>query len=122
MSETSIKINQPPFRVIPYYTGDETLEETLKRPKSVSLLWLEIIFNDKIPWENYFNQPEVKAAYEKACVWSAHFKTMIEGHTGRKPLEIKTGKGMTTGVRPLRPEIDDRDYRRFIEVLNFVSG
>lgn len=104
------KIRQSIFRIIPYYTGDETLEEMLKRPKSVSLLWLEILFNDKIPWEKHLNQPEVKMAYEKACVWYTHFKTMIESHAGRDPLETRTGK------------IDDRKYRRFLEALNFVSG
>ena len=104
------KTIQPPFRVIPYYTGDKTLEDVLKSPKSVSLLWLEILLNDGIPWENHLKRPEVKAAYEKACIWYAHFKTMIEGHAGRKPLEIRTGK------------IDDREYRRFLEALNFVAG
>ena len=98
-----------PLRVIPYYTGDETLEEILQRPKSVSLLWLEILFNDKISWEKHLDQTEVKVAYEKACVWYAHFKTMIDGHVGRNPLAIRTGK------------IDNREYRRFLEALNFVS-
>jgi hypothetical protein len=109
MGKTIKKTIQHPFRIIPYYTGDETLEEILKNPKSVGLLWLEILLNDEILWENYLNRPEIKSAYEKACVWYAHFKTMIEGHAGRKPLEVRMGK------------IDDREYRRFLEALNFVS-
>jgi len=110
MTETVRETIKPSFRVIPYYTGDTTLEEILKSPKSVSVLWLEILFNDEIVWKDYLTLPEVKAAYEKACVWYTHFKTMVSGHTGRKPLEIQTGS------------IDDREYRRFLEALNFVAG
>jgi hypothetical protein len=103
-------MEQERLRILPFYTGDMTLDEVLKNPKSVRLLWLEILLNGEIPWENYLHQPEVKAAYEKACLWYGHFKTMIEGHTGRRPLDARRGK------------IDPREYRRFLEVLNFVSG
>ncbi len=98
------------LRLIPYYTGEETLEEVLHSPKSIRLLWLEILFNSEIPWKSYFTYPEVKAAYEKACVWFTHFKTMIQVHTGRPPLEPYSGR------------IDPRDYRKFLEALNFVSA
>jgi len=98
------------------------LEKILKNPKSISLLWLEILFNDKIQWENHLNQPEVKAAYEKACLWYVHFKTMVEGHTGRKPLEIRMGHDPRRARCPCEEKIDDREYRRFLEALNFVAG
>jgi hypothetical protein len=103
------KITQSSFCLIPYLTGAETLEEVLKNPKNASLLWLEILFNDGIPWENHLHRPKVKTAYEKACVWYTHFKTMVEGHVERKPLETRTGK------------IDNREYRRLWEALNFVA-
>ena len=103
-------MEQERLRILPFYTGDMTLDEALKNPKSVRLLWLEILLNGQIPWENYLHQTEVKAAYEKACLWYGHFKTMVEGHAGRRSLEARRGK------------IDPREYRRFLEVLNFVSG
>lgn len=96
--------------VIPAYTGDETLGAALKSPKSIHLLWLEILLNGEVEWESYLDHPEIRAAYEKACVWYAHFKTMVEGHTGRKPLEFKSG------------EVDMREHRRFMEALKFVAG
>ena len=103
-------MNQVKLRIIPSYTGDETRGECLKHPKSVGLLWLEILLNGEIPWENYLDRREVKAAYEKACVGYGHFKTMIQGYTGRKPLN------------PLPGEIDEREHRRFLEALNLVAS
>jgi len=97
------------LRVIPFYTGDKTLDEVLKRPASINLLWIEILLNGDFPWEKYAQFPEVNTAYEKACVWYGHFKTMVDGHTGRSSLKPRTG------------EINDKEYRRFLEVLNFVS-
>ena len=98
------------LRIIPCYTGDKTLDEVLRNKKSLKMLWLEILLNDHILWESYLNVPEVKIAYDKACVWYSNFKTMIDGAVGRKPLRKTTGK------------IDDREYRKFLEALNFVTG
>jgi len=98
------------FRIIPYYTGDDTLEEVLKNPKAISLLWLEVLFNDTFSWEDHLDHPQVRAAYEKACVWYGRFKTMVQGHTGRRPLETMQG------------EIDEREYRKFQKALYFVSS
>lgn len=97
------------LKIIPYYTGIETLEDAVRLPMARKLLWLEILFNDKLNWEEYLNNIEVKEAYEKACNWYGSFKTIIEGHTKREPLA--SGK----------EKIDYREYRRFLEVLNFVS-
>jgi len=93
----------------PYYTGQQTLEEVLQDPKGRSLLWLEILFNDQIPWENYLDRSEVQVAYKKACIWYGHFKTMILGSPRCKPLKSQPGA------------IDSKDYRKFLEALNFVS-
>jgi hypothetical protein len=101
-------MKQEPLKILPFYTGDTTLDEALKNPRSVRLLWLEILFNGQIPWENHLHQIP-KAAYEKACLWYGHFKTMIEGHIGKRDLDA------------MRGEIDMREYRRFQEVLRFVS-
>lgn len=98
------------LKLIPFYTGIKTLEDVFKDRRSLNLLWLEILLNDNIPWESYFNITEVRTAYDKACVWYSHFKTMIESYTGRKPLKIIK-----------RDAIDDREYRKFLEALNFVA-
>lgn len=96
--------------LFPSYTGQLTLEEVLSDRDRHHLLWLEILLNDRISWENYINQPEIDEAYEKACIWFTQYKTMIQSHTGRKPLKNMTGKA------------DPNDYRKFIEALSFVSA
>ena len=58
----------------------------------------------------HLHDPRVNAAYDKACIWYGHFKTMVSGHAGRRPLEARKG------------EIDTREYRKFQKALIFVSG
>ncbi len=103
MSEETLKI-------LPYYTGDRTLAAALANKKSLDLLWLEILFNDRLEWERYLGVPAIRAAHNKARVWYGHFKTMIDGATGRRPLPRAAGR------------IDDRECRKFLEALNFVAG
>lgn len=100
---------QDKLKIIPYYTGVETLEDAIRLPMARKLLWLEILFNDELNWKGRLDVKEIKESYEKACDWYGSFKTIIEGHTKRKPLD--EGKG----------RIDYREYRRFMEALNFVS-
>jgi hypothetical protein len=101
--------NKTSFLLIPYYTGLDSLEDVLREPRARGLLWLEILFNDQVPWEDYLDKPEIQSAYQKACIWYSHFKTMVLYSTRRKPLKTKTGP------------IDEKDYRKFLEALNFVS-
>jgi hypothetical protein len=68
------------LQMIPFYTGDQTLEAALMNPKSVRLLWLEILLNSHFQWERSFDRPEIKTAYDKACVWYARYRTMVESH------------------------------------------
>lgn len=98
------------LRMIPFYTGDATLEAALANPKSLRLLWLEILLNGEVPWEEYLDRSEVNVAYEKACAWYSQFKTMIEGHAGKRSLP------------PRKSEVDMREYRILLEALNFVAS
>jgi hypothetical protein len=98
------------LRLIPYYTGKETLEEILRDKRAINILWLEILFNDSIDWESLLDNKEIKEAYEKACIWYCNFKTLIESNTHRKPLKKIKGK------------VDSKEYRRFLEALHFVSA
>lgn len=99
-----------PLRIIPFYIGLQSLEASLKDPKSQRLLWLEILLNGDFPWENYRDLPVLEAAYEKACIWYSHYKTMIDGLVGRPPLPRKIGK------------IDEREVRKFQEAIYFVAS
>lgn len=98
------------LRVIPFYTGDDTMVAVLKNPSSMRLLWIEILVNEDFSLKPYANIPKVKAAYEKACIWYGHYKTMIDGYTGRRSLKKKSG------------EIDERECRKLMEVLHFVGN
>lgn len=100
------------LKIIPYYIDkkDLNLKEVLMDKRAKSILWLEIIFNDSIEWEDLFDFEEVRKAYEKASIWYHTFKSLIKGHIQRKPLKVVEGK------------IDEKEYRRFLEVLNFVSS
>ena len=97
------------LKVLSAYTGAEDLKAALKDPQSKSLLWLEILFNDSLDWEANLKNPAVRSAYRKASIWYYHFRTMIEEASKRKPLKKFNGAW------------DQREYRRFLEALNFVS-
>ncbi|MBI5206390.1 MAG: hypothetical protein HY934_01215 [Candidatus Firestonebacteria bacterium] len=97
------------LKIIPFYTGIQTIEEALHDKKSLDLLWLEILLNDTVDWESFLNKNEINNSYEIACIWYSNFKTIITNYIHRKPLMEKKGK------------IDDRVYRKFLEALNFVS-
>lgn len=95
------------LKIIPFYTGKQTLSQAIKDDKSNSLLWLEILFNDGIRWKE-IKYLTVKESYVKACVWYHSFKSLINSCLKREPLEFKRGK------------IDFAEYRKFQEALNFV--
>ncbi len=97
------------LKILPYYTGKKDLEGILGDKKSLNMLWLEILLNDSFDWHSYLNIKEIKIAYEKSCVWYGNFSNLIESSIKRRPLEMKRGK------------IDNRELRKFLEALNFVS-
>lgn len=97
------------LKIIPYYTGKETLEEALKDNKSASLLWLEILFNDDVYWKE-ISSPFVRKAYVAACVWYHTFRSLIDSCIKRQPLEFMQGK------------IDSAGVRKFQEALNFARN
>lgn len=102
-------LSEQGLKIISSYTGIKKLDEAVSDRKSRSLLWLEILFNEDISWER-IRHPAVKKSYEKACLWYWAFKSLINSCVKRKPLALKKG----------RP--DPRDYRKFLEALNFVSA
>lgn len=97
------------FLILETYTGAKTLKDALADKNSANLLWLEILFNDSIPWESNLKIPQVRFSYRKAAIWYHHFKTMVDQVKPRKSLKEYRGKW------------DTREYRRFTEVLNYVA-
>jgi len=97
------------LKIIPSYTGTMTLDEAIKDARAKKLLWLEILFNDGVNWEEHLEVKEISDAYKKARTWYGNFKSIIEDHTQRKFMKGKIGR------------VDFREYRLFLEVLNFVS-
>ena len=65
------------MKLLPAYTGLNTIEEILDNPRAVRLLWLEILVNEHLdlaPWKHH---PDVQQAYEKACQWFTAYKSLI---------------------------------------------
>lgn len=103
-----MKNSEEKLKIIPFYTGKTLLQDIISNRRDREILWLEILFNDTINWEDYDN-PFVKEAYDKASIWYWNFKTLIDNLVKRKPLFFREGK----------PDL--REYRRFLEVINFVT-
>ncbi len=103
---------QKKIKILTTYTGKKykNIREILNDATAKNILWLEILVNDSINWEVYLNNPIIRKNYFKASKWYNNFKTLLEiCKINRKPLKTVTGK------------VDMRDYRKFLEVLYYVS-
>ncbi|OGW67524.1 MAG: hypothetical protein A3H49_05985 [Nitrospirae bacterium RIFCSPLOWO2_02_FULL_62_14] len=100
---------QQRLKVLPAYTRVSTLHEALCDPRSLRVLWLEILFNDQLDLAPVLDVPEGREAYQKACRWYTAFRSLIQFVTPRNPLPEDSGP------------IDQREYRTFAEALHFVS-
>lgn len=97
------------LKLLPAYTRVTTLQDALQDPRSLRILWLEILFNDRLDLASILEQSAGQAAYQKACRWYTNYRSLIQAVTPRTPLPLDPGP------------IDHRDYRTFIEALHFVS-
>lgn len=97
------------LKILPAYTGLNTIEEVLQVPRARRLLWLEILFNDQLSLKPWQDHPEVQEAFGKACRWFTTYQSLIQSVLPRVPLPVDTGK------------IDQRDYRTFAEALQFLA-
>jgi len=98
------------MKIIPILIGADfnTVEELLEDDRAVKELWLEILFNDEIDWEKYLDNPLVKKQYKKACKYYRNFGYLLD----RKPLPCEDYT---------ETDRDFPEYRRFEEILNFLS-
>lgn len=99
----------PGLTVLPAYTRVATLEEALEDPRSLRVLWLEILFNDCLDLGPVLECPAGREAFQKACRWYTAYRSLIQAVVARTPLPRDPGP------------IDQRDYRTFVEALHFVS-
>ncbi|MBA3573308.1 MAG: hypothetical protein H0W34_15365 [Pyrinomonadaceae bacterium] len=54
------------LKILPAYTGLNTLEAILQVPRARGLLWLEILFNDPLDLKPWQDHPDIQDAYRKA--------------------------------------------------------
>jgi len=97
------------LKILPAYTGLNTLEEVLQVARARRLLWLEILFNDQLDLKAWQDHPEVQDAFGKACRWFTTYRSLIQFVLPPVSLPLDTGK------------IDQRDFRTFAEALQFFS-
>jgi hypothetical protein len=98
-----------PLKILPAYTGLNSIEAILQVPRARRLLWLEILFNDQFDFQPWQDHPEVQDAYSKACRWFTTYRSLIQSVLPQVSLPPDSGK------------IDQRDYRTFAEALQFVT-
>jgi hypothetical protein len=104
-----VKVESVPLKILPAYTGAETLAGALADPKARRLLWLEILLNDRLDPVLNLSDPEVRTAYEEACRWYTSYRSLIETVVRRAPLP------------PDPSPVDQRNYRTFVEALRFAA-
>jgi len=98
------------MKLVPAYTGLNTIDEVLENPRAVRLLWLEILVNEHLDLSLWQHHLAVQQAYGKACQWFTAYKSLIDSMIARHPL-------------PYNPQpIDFRDYRVFAEALRFATA
>jgi len=105
-------VSHPPqsMKLLPAYTGLDTIDEILNNPRAVRLLWLEILVNEHLDLAPWGDHPAVQQAYEKACQWFTAYKSLINSMIARHPLPHNS------------QPVDFRDYRVFAEALRFATA
>ncbi len=100
------------IKVLFLYTGKtyKNIEDIIKDSTVKDILWMEILINDRIPWEKYLHITVIRRNYKIAGGWYKNFKTLLTiCGIKRRPIKSSSEK------------IDMRDYRKFLELLYHVS-
>jgi hypothetical protein len=97
------------LKLLPGYTGCASLDEALADLRHQPLLWLEVLFNDRLDEAALLRHPKGREAFDIACRWYTQFRSLIQFIAPRSPLPSNDGP------------LDYRHYRTFIEALHFVS-
>jgi len=109
MDTSKVSTSAPSMKLLPAYTGLDTIDEVLENPRALRLLWLEILVNEHLDISPHQHHPAVRQAYGKACQWFTAYKSLIDSMITRHPL-------------PHNPQpIDFREYRVFAEALRFAT-
>lgn len=107
---TPCAVSQTPLKLLPAYTGAGTLRDALGDARALRLLWLEILVNDELDLTPWWTNEAVRQAYGKACRWYTTYGSLVASLLDRKPLP-----------RDTHP-IDPREYRTFIEAIQFAAA
>ena len=109
-SPHSVATGSQELKLLPAYTGITSLQDALRDPRSVRLLWLEILVNDELDLSRWLGHPTIHEAYSKACRWHTHYRSLIQSLVPRAALPLDLGP------------IDLRESRILFEALRFVSA
>lgn len=96
------------LKLLPAYLGTTSIDEALETPQGRRLLWLEILLNDQLDLTPWRNDPAMQVAYQTACRWFTHYRSLLMSFGERTPLPHDSGP------------IDFREYRTFAEAIAFV--
>ena len=110
MSDPVVASTTPHLKILPVYTGAATIDEALRDPRGVRLLWLEVLVNDRLDLGAWRGCVEVEEAYKKACRWYTTYRSVIDALLSRAPLPPEPGP------------VDPRDYRLFAEAIRFAAA
>jgi hypothetical protein len=102
-------VHSLPLKLLPAYTGVTSLEQALADSRHHAVLWLEVLFNDQLDEALLLQHPRGRDAYDQACRWYTHFRSLIQFIAPRTPLPEN------------HVPLDYRQHRIFLEALHFVS-
>lgn len=110
MDDQYVTLAPSPLILLPVYTGITSLDEAVRDPRGTRLLWLELLVNDGLDLRPWWERPEVREAYQKACRWYTTYRSVLEAVLPRPPLPPDPGP------------VDPREYRLFAEAIRFVCA
>ena len=74
------------LKLLPAYAGVGSIEDALRMPRALRLLWLEILVNERLDVRSWQHLPEVQEAYTKACRWYTSYRSVLNAILSREPL------------------------------------
>ncbi|MGQ0810955.1 MAG: hypothetical protein ACT4OO_07000 [Nitrospiraceae bacterium] len=101
--------NHPlPLKLLPFYLDTFSIEEAARTARGRRILWLEILLNDQLDLSPWRDHSGVQEAYQTACRWYTHYRSLITYLFNRAPLPTTPGP------------IDFQEYRTFAEAVCFA--
>ncbi len=102
--------NPSALKILPAYTGMNSIGDALNDPRASRLVWLEILVNEELDIGAWQDNPEFQEAYHKACCWYTTYRTLLDALLVRTPLPSAHG------------QVDVREHRTFLEAIRFATA